>query len=154
MLISRAIAKHGADNFRIEAICSAGSWAGICAAEVALIAQYATRSPNGYNVSDGGEGPFGVKKTAESVERSAAKHRGKPCHPNTIAAARAMKGIAKPTGHGAKVAAARRGKPRSSATRAKIAAYWAERRAFGAFKTDRPYAHAAATFLPKEQINI
>ncbi len=143
MAISRAIAKHGAENFHFEAICSARSWPDICAAEALLIEQHGTRAPHGYNVSDGGEGPFGVRRSAESVERSAAKHRGIPCHPNTMAAALASKGKSKPADFGGKVAAALRGRPRSADTKAKIAAYWASRRAAGHFKTSVAYAHAA-----------
>lgn len=144
MTVAWAIAKHGADNFRIEPVCCARSWSDICAAERALIEQHGCVAPVGYNLRKGGEGAFGRTPTAEAVERSAAKHRGKPCHPNTIAAARARKGQPKPVGHGAKVAAARRGKRQSAETKAKIAAYWAARRAAGHFKTDRPYAHASA----------
>ena len=143
MAISRAIAKHGKDAFSIEPLCSARSWDDICAAEAALIEQHGTKAPNGYNISNGGEGPFGVTRTADAVERSASKHRGRPCHPNTIAAARARHGVPKPAGHGAKVAAARKGKPRSEETKAKLRAYWAARRQAGEFKTDRPYAHSA-----------
>lgn len=142
MAISRAIAKHGAVNFVIEPLCCAKSWDDICAVEPSLIEQHSTRAPIGYNVAKGGEGPFGVKRTPEAVERSAAKHRGKPCHPNTIAAAHARRSIPKPDGHGAKVSAAKKGKPRSATTKAKIAAYWAARRAAGGFKTSVAYAHA------------
>lgn len=141
MAISRAIAKHGAENFTITAICCALCWDDLCVVETILIVQNLTRAPHGYNLSDGGDGAFGVKKTAESVERSAAKHRGKPCHSNTIAAARARKGQKKPLGHGAKVSAALRGIPRSDATKQKLSAYWAIRRAAGDFKTSAPYEH-------------
>lgn len=142
MAISRAIAKHGMAAFRIEPLCSAQSWDDICSAEAILIEQHGTRAPKGYNISNGGEGPFGVTRSPESVERSAAKHRGRPCHPNTLAASRAMRGVPKPAGHGAKVAAALIGKPRSEETKAKLRAYWAARRQAGEFKTDKPYAHA------------
>ena len=140
-LVNRAISKHGAAQFSIRVICEARSWANLCAIESVLIEQFQTRAPHGYNLSDGGEGPFGVKRSAESVERSAAKHRGKPCHPNTVAAARARKGQKKPPGHGAKVAAALRGTHRTEETKAKLSVYWAKRRAEGAFKTAEPYAH-------------
>lgn len=144
MAISRAIAKHGAGNFSIEPICCARSWADICAAEAILIVQWGTRAPNGYNLSDGGEGAFGVKKTAESIERSASKHRGKPCHPNTRAAAtRTHKGKPKSTETRARIAAAKSGKPRSDVTKEKLRAYWAARRACGEFKTTCPYQHHA-----------
>lgn len=144
MAISRAIAKHGAGNFQIEAICSARSWPDICAAEALLIVQHGTRTPSGYNSSDGGEGAFGVKKSADSVERSAAKHRGKPCHPNTRAAAvRFHLGRPKSVEHCARISAARMGKARDKKTKAKISAAWARRRAAGEFKTTEPYAHRA-----------
>src|SRR3990167_1700346 len=160
MTVAWAIAKHGAENFRIEALCCARSWADICATEQALIAQYDCIAPRGYNLRPGGEGAYGRVPTADAVERSAAKHRGKPCHPNTIAAARARRGVPKPEGHGAKVAAALKGVPRSEETKAKLRAYWASRRALGEFKTTEPYAHArkiplplsrhiARTFLPR-----
>ena len=143
MAISRAISKHGAHQFIIEPLCSARSWSDICATESLLIDQHQTLAPAGYNISTGGDGPFGVLRTAESVKRSADKHRGKPCHPNTRAAAQAMRGTPKPVGHGEKVSAALKGRPRSEATKEKIRVYWAERRAAGAFKTSTTYQHHA-----------
>lgn len=145
LLITRAIAKYGAESFDVEEVCCATSWADICALETALIQQHGTRVPNGYNVSLGGAGPFGVKRTAEQVEISASKHRGLPCHPNTREAAiRTHRGVPKTAEHRAKIAAAHVGKSRSDETKAKISAAWAAKRAAGNFKTDRPYAHAAS----------
>ena len=142
MAISRAIAKHGAESFTIEAICSSQSWEDVCAVESRLIVQHGTRAPNGYNLSDGGDGAFGVRKTAESVERSAAKHRGKPCHENTRAAAVATHlGKPKSAEHCKRIAAARTGTTRTEATKEKLRLYWAKRRANGEFKTAEPYAH-------------
>lgn len=141
--ISAAIAKHGANNFKIEAVCSARSWEAICETERALIVQYECLAPCGYNLRAGGEGAFGCTRSADSIERSAAKHRGKPCHPNTRAASvRTHKGVKKTPEHCARIAAARTGTTRSDATKAKIAAYWARRRAAGEFKTAAPYWHA------------
>jgi group I intron endonuclease len=143
MAIGRAIAKHGPENFLIEPVCCARSWDDICAVEPVLISQWGTRKPDGYNVSEGGEGPFGIKRSPDSVERSAAKHRGKPCHPNTRAAAtRTHLGIPKSATMRAKVSAARTGKSRSEATKEKIRMSWAAKRAAGMFKTIEPYAHA------------
>lgn len=143
MAISRAITKYGAENFSIEPICSARSWQDICAMEAVLIMQNGTRAPNGYNLSDGGEGPFGVKRTAESVERSAAKHRGRPCHPNTRAASiLTHKGRPKSAVTRARMAAARIGKPRTETTKEKLRVYWATRRVNGDFQTSKPYEHA------------
>lgn len=153
MAISRAIAKHGAENFKIEAVCSARSWEDICAAEATLIEQHGTRGRCGYNRSNGGEGPFGVTRSPESVERSAAKHRGLPCHPNTrIAATKTHLGKRKSPEHRARIAAARKGNPRSENTKAKIRESWARKRAAGEFKTTEPYAHsrkAASAMIAK-----
>lgn len=143
MAISRAISKHGSSNFTIQAVCSARSWRDICAAEAILIRQYGCRLPEGYNLSEGGEGPFGCKRSAESVERIAAKHRGKPCHPNTrLAGSRTHKGVPKSSEHRARISAAKMGKTRSDSVKEKIRDYWANRRAGGVFKTSRPYEHA------------
>lgn len=148
MTVARAIGKHGPDNFRMESICSARTWADICAVETVLISQYDSRAPNGYNLREGGEGSFGHGRTAESIERSAAKHRGKPCHPNTLAASKAGKGRKKPQDFGAKIAVALTGKIRTEETKAKIRASWAAKRADGAFKTREPYAHHAKIPAP------
>lgn len=144
MAITRAIAKYGPENFSIEALCYAGSWADICALEPVLIEQHGTQNRrSGYNISSGGDGPFGVKHTAEAIERSASKHRGRPCHPNTLAASRAQKGRPKSNEHRARISAARAGLPRSDETKEKLRAYWASRRSAGEFKTAQPYAHYA-----------
>ena len=131
-------------------MCQSCSWSDLCATEAALIRQLDTRHPSGYNMSDGGEGPFGVKRNPESVERSASKHRGRPCHPNTRRGSSEFhKGRKKPEGMGAKVAAARRGVPRSEATKAKLAAYWVARRVAGEFKTTQPYANSSKSHARK-----
>jgi len=141
-LVNRAIAKHGADQFIIQVICEARSWADLCAVEPTLIDQFQTRAPHGYNLSEGGEGPFGAKHSAESIERSASKHRGKTCHPNTRKAASDFHtGKAKSAETRKRMANSSRVTKRSEETKAKIAAYWAQRRQEGAFKTSTPYAH-------------
>ncbi len=139
-----AIAKHGYVNFTIKALCCAKSWRDLCAAEEILIAQHGTFASNGYNLTLGGEGRFGYRPSLDAVERSAAKHRGRPCHENTRAAAsRTHLGQPKSAEHRARIAAARTGVARNAETKAKIAAYWSARRARGEFKTAQPYAHYA-----------
>ena len=56
----RAIRKYGIDAFVFEQIASAASWPEACLAERDLIVQYGTRSPRGYNATDGGDGTLGV----------------------------------------------------------------------------------------------
>lgn len=122
-LLSRAIAKYGVEAFSTQVVCETKSWADLCMVESILIEQFGTRHPSGYNLSDGGEGPYGCKRSADSVERSAAKHRGKPCHPNTRRAASEFhRGRKKSAETRAKMSAARMGEVRSVETRAKISA--------------------------------
>jgi group I intron endonuclease len=105
-VLARAIAKYGPENFSIESICGFRSWASAQTVEDALIRQHGTMAPAGYNSMPGGRGrSIGFKPSPEAIERSAAAHRGLPCHPNTIAAAHARKGVPKPLGHRAKIAA-------------------------------------------------
>jgi hypothetical protein len=80
-----AIVRHGHGSFIIEALCCARSWADIAAVEPLLIEQWRTMEPHGYNLAPGGQGGYGYVRTPESIERSASKHRGRPCHPNTKA---------------------------------------------------------------------
>ena len=143
-VLFKAIARHGPENFTMELLCCARTWADICAVEALLIAQHGTLAPDGYNLTLGGEGRYGYKPSKESIERSAAKHRGRPCHENTRAAASAFHlGKPKSAEHRERIAAARTGTKRSEVTKAKISAYWAARRVNGEFKTATPYAHGS-----------
>lgn len=143
LAITRAISKYGPENFKIEAICSCNTWNDLCEIEKLLIVQHGTRAPKGYNASDGGCGPFGVKRTPESVEASASKHRGKPCHENTkIAASNFHRGKPKTDNMRAKLSATLFGKPRTEDVKQKIRDGWAARRAAGLCKTSRPYEHS------------
>ena len=136
-----AILKYGASAFSIEALACGRSWKDLCAIEETLIRQWSTLL--GYNLTFGGEGRFGFKPSRESVERSAAKHRGKPCPPNTREAAiRTHRNKPKSQEHRERISAAKRGVPKSSETKVKLAAYWAARRAAGSFKTEKAYAHS------------
>lgn len=99
----------------------ARSWDDICAAERTLIEQFGSVAPRGYNLRAGGEGVYGYKPTPDAIECSAAKHRGKPCHPNTRRVSSEFhKGRKRSPEHRAKIAAAKRGTVRSVETRAKI----------------------------------
>lgn len=137
-----AIRRYGAADFSLEYICMARSVEDIRAVESILIHQWGTFAPNGYNLTLGGEGRFGFRPSAASVEQSAARHRGKPCHPNTKAAAsRTHLGKTKTAEHCRRISTAKQGASRSETTKAKIRAYWVERRARGEFQTTRAYAH-------------
>lgn len=58
-LLSRAIAKYGPDAFVMMVIYEAVDEREACAVERAMIAQYDTLAPRGYNLSTGGEGSVG-----------------------------------------------------------------------------------------------
>jgi Pseudomonas phage homing endonuclease len=119
--VNRAIAKHGDGAFTIRVIAEAASWEELCKLEPFLIGRFKTRAPHGYNLSDGGEGPFGCKRDPESVERSAAKHRGRPCHPNTrLASSLFHTGRPKSIETRKRIADALTGIKRSAETRLKI----------------------------------
>ncbi len=148
--IYAAIARHGRESFTIEQICSCRTWADLCAVEPMLIAQWSAAAPSGYNLTHGGEGAFGRKPSRDAVERSAAKHRGKACHPNTRrVSSEFQKGRKRSAETRGKMAAAKRGKARSAETRAKLAAYRADRRISGAFKTVTPYEHSSRSSARK-----
>jgi len=66
--LHNSMIKHGVENFEIKSIMKADSWEEICAWEIHAIKEYGTKSPGGYNLTDGGEGCFGVKRT-ETMKR-------------------------------------------------------------------------------------
>lgn len=74
-ILHRAIRKYGAENFIVEAInlTAENSQHLLDIAERWFIDELNTRIPNGYNVEHGGRGG---RRSRETVERIAAKHRG------------------------------------------------------------------------------
>jgi len=67
--LGRAIQKYGAVNFVIEHVASATEWKNAGMVEAALIKQLNTRSPYGYNLTDGGDGTLGFRHTPEECQR-------------------------------------------------------------------------------------
>lgn len=115
-----AIREFGIEAFTVEEICCARDVADLCEVERILIRQYDTRQPNGYN-GDAGGNQFSYLKTPESIERSAAKHRGMPRSPDASErAAQKIRGTVRSAETRAKMAAARTGTTRSPETRGKI----------------------------------
>lgn len=65
-LIHGAIQKHGREAFRVETIAYPNiTHEALCAVEMWQIAKRNTKSPNGYNLTDGGEGRRGYEWTPE-----------------------------------------------------------------------------------------
>lgn len=76
MLISRAIARYGPDAFTVEQIATADTLEGLKALEIKLIAEHnSCKREYGYNLSIGGEGASGVKRSEES---NSGLHRKSP----------------------------------------------------------------------------
>jgi len=63
-----AIKKYGVDGFVFSHVCSAFDFEAACDLERLLIQQHNTKSPSGYNLTDGGEGVCGRSLTQEEIE--------------------------------------------------------------------------------------
>ncbi len=68
-LINLAIRKHGPESVKLTTLAQADDWAELCALERAAIIQHGTRSPHGYNVTDGGEGTPGLTHAPDARTR-------------------------------------------------------------------------------------
>lgn len=63
-----AIKKYGKSNFIFSHICDAFDFEAACDIERLLIIQHNTKTPNGYNLTDGGEGVSGRPMTDQDKE--------------------------------------------------------------------------------------
>jgi group I intron endonuclease len=147
--LSDAMLKHGVDNFEIRLLHECGCQAEMDSLEIKAIAELGTFAPGGYNLTIGGGGKSGYKHSAESIEKMASTHRGKPLtedHKQKVSASlkgnkRALgyrhteetkrllgdrtRGTTRPPfsdSHRQKIAAARAGTKASIATRLKMSA--------------------------------
>jgi group I intron endonuclease len=66
--LQRAIKKYGVDAFEFKHIADAFSWEDACNIERLLIKEYNSKSPGGYNLTDGGDGGYGYKFSEEEVK--------------------------------------------------------------------------------------
>ena len=127
--IDAAIAKYGWNgNFTVEVIetCSVEQ---LNDREIFWIAELKSKAPNGYNLTDGGDGGRGCSPSAETRAKISAKLKGKPAHNKGVkhtAEARANMSAAqkaignKPPNH--------KGKKRSPEAIAKTKATWARKK--------------------------
>ena len=72
--LHNSMIKYGVENFEIKSITKADSWEEICQWEIQAIKEYGTKTPGGYNLTDGGEGCYGIKRT-ESTKRKMSESR-------------------------------------------------------------------------------
>lgn len=75
-LLRNAIKGNGLELFSFEIIASAISQLDAYLTERYLIVQEQTKHPQGYNLSDGGEGASGYKQSPESIKKRADAIRG------------------------------------------------------------------------------
>ena len=67
--LHNSIRRHGKEFFKIELIIKKNTWEEICEWEIFAIKEYNTKTPNGYNLTNGGEGAFGLKRTDETNKK-------------------------------------------------------------------------------------
>lgn len=61
--IAKAIRKYGVDNFSVEQLAETNSYADMLELEIKCISEHNSKKPNGYNLTDGGDGFNGWKPT-------------------------------------------------------------------------------------------
>lgn len=76
--LHRAIREHGAAAFTIAPIFATESYEHLLATERELIVKHRTLVPHGYNLSLGGEGCLGIKRSAATRALMSAAKLGKP----------------------------------------------------------------------------
>lgn len=91
-LLGKAIKKYGEENFEIKPIASAKTLENLKSVEKDLIAQFQTKVPFGYNLTDGGDGVFGYKHDPVLVKRLADAKRGTKASEETKAKMRVAHG--------------------------------------------------------------
>lgn len=115
-----AIRKFGPENTAVKTLVIA-DWPYLKALEKQAIAAFSTKAPDGYNMTDGGDGTIGHIHSAESRLRMSAAHIGKPLPPETKAKmSLAAKGKPKTKEHAANIGASRKGTQLSTEHRKKI----------------------------------
>jgi hypothetical protein len=67
--LQQAIRKYGAGSFIVETLAESDEWDALCEMERLAIIEHGTKTPLGYNLTDGGEGVVGRVVTDESRHR-------------------------------------------------------------------------------------
>ncbi len=120
--VHHAILKHGADSVRVETLAVVDDWQKLPAMEVEAIKLNGSKFPNGYNLTDGGEGTIGVIRSAEVRAKHSAAKKGRPLNKETMEKAwAASRGRVKTDAERAKISASHKGKKKSPEHIAKIA---------------------------------
>lgn len=124
--LAKAFRAHGKDAFIMEMIACSLDNDAASEAERALIIQYGTKAPGGYNLTDGGEGKAGAIISAETRAKMSATHKGKkitPAQREHFMKIRHLSGTPEAL---AKISAALKGRKFTPEWRAKISASFSE----------------------------
>jgi group I intron endonuclease len=78
-----AIKKYGEEKFLIETIHTCESKEEMNFVEMFYISLFNTKSPNGYNLTDGGEGNLGITPSKETRLKMSIAKKGKRISPET-----------------------------------------------------------------------
>lgn len=122
-IFHRAIRKYGFDAFSVIVLGTAETQQELSELEKHFIRVLKTRSPRGYNLTEGGEGLVGYKPTPETIARMSAAQRGKRLSPETIARrSAAIRGQKRSVETRARMSLASRGRKHTPEACAKMAA--------------------------------
>ena len=144
-IIGRAIRKYGKENFRYGVIKSCASKADMDCWEKYFIATLKSKKPNGYNLTDGGEGIVGLERTPEHCAKISTAKKGKSLSPEHCASISAgRKGISLSPEHCANIGDALRGVPKTPEHCAHISA---------GQRADSPYKNLVAEMEKRQLTN-
>lgn len=76
-LIGKALRKYGSQCFDITIITHDNNWTTLCDKEMEYICFYDSKYPNGYNLTDGGDGIYGYTFTKQVKQRMSESQLGK-----------------------------------------------------------------------------
>jgi len=79
--IVSAIKKYGKENAIVEVLDTFESYDEMYKAEQIAIANHGTKAPNGFNLTDGGKGAYGLKATEERKRKISAANTGRKATP-------------------------------------------------------------------------
>ena len=108
--VQAAIRKYGPESFRIDTVCVA-DWDYLTEMEARFIKGLGTKAPNGYNLTDGGDGMIGVVRSDEwrrKISKARAGTKLSEAHKKSIGDAH--RGRKRPPETGRKISAALLGK--------------------------------------------
>jgi len=110
--VNHAIKKYGKENVKLTVLATVDNWELLYLAEQEAIEKFNTKSPNGYNLTDGGIGVLGRKHSEESKKKMSESSKGIYPSPETRAKLSAIQKKRIFTDeHRMKISKAKKGKP-------------------------------------------